>query len=115
MCVYLFMLSSLRAEHARAVNYRQGPTVGPSKDFQGKNRLPRLNGRYSKSKRDIVMGPTAKVVSTHRATNAPLTKIWLPKQKMRRLGPILGRGTFCNFWYQYSLFVFRIGDFFPEC
>ena len=36
MCVYLFMLSSPRAEHARALNNRQGPTVGPSKDFQGR-------------------------------------------------------------------------------
>ena len=88
------------------------PQWGLVKIFREENRLPRSNGRYSKTKRDIVMGLTAKAVTTHRASNAPLTKIWLPKQKMRRLGPILGRGTFCNFWYQYSLFVFRIGDFF---
>ena len=48
------------------------------------------------------MGPKGKMVFTHRATKARLTKIVLPKQiirflaKMRWLGPILGRGTFSS-------------------
>ena len=72
----------------------------------------RFSEKETDSRAQIVIGPKAEMVVTQRAKNASLTKIWLPKQKMRRLGPILGRGTFCNFWYQYSLFVFRIGDFF---
>ena len=53
-----------------------------------------------RKRRDIVMGPTGKMVVTHRATSALSTKIGFPKQKigflakMRRLGPILGSGIF---------------------
>ena len=57
-----------RTAHASAVNDRQGPTVGPGKDDQKKNGLPCSN--LSKTKRDNVMGPKAKMVATHRATNA---------------------------------------------
>ena len=39
----------------------------------------------------IVMG---KMLNTHSTINALLTKIQLPKQKMRHLGPILGRHTY---------------------
>ena len=50
----------------------------PGKDFQKKNGLPRQKGSYSETERDIVMGPTGKMVVTHRATNALLAKIGLP-------------------------------------
>ena len=50
------------------------------KIFRKQNGVQCSNGHYSKMKRDIVMGPKAKMVATHRATNAPLTKIWLTKQ-----------------------------------
>ena len=56
-------------------NDGQRPTVGPGKDFQKKNERRRLNGRNSKPKSDIVMGPTGKMLVTHRAPNVPLTKI----------------------------------------
>ena len=62
------------------------------------------------TKRDIVMGPKGKMVIMHRATNALLTKMVLPKQKigflakMRQLGPILGRDQFS------SLSFFFIGE-----
>ena len=46
-----------------------------------KNGLPHSNGFNPETKRDVVMGPTGKMVVTHRATNAPFTKIGLPKQK----------------------------------
>ena len=49
--------------------------MGPGKDFQKKNGRRRLNGRNSKPKSDIVMGPTGKMLVTHRAANVPLTKI----------------------------------------
>ena len=84
--------------------------MGPGNDFSEKNDHRRLNGQNSETKRDIVMGPKCKMVVTHRATNALVTKIVLHKQKigffakMRRLGPILGRGTFS------SLPFFFIGE-----
>ena len=65
--------------YARVVNDRQSHRVGPGKDFQKKRGLPRFNGRSSETNRDIVMGPKAKMVVTHRPTNAPLVKIGLPK------------------------------------
>ena len=74
--------------------------MGPGKDFSEKNGHRCLNGHNLETKRDIVMGLKGKMVVTHRATNALLTKKVLPKQKigflakMHRLGPILGRGTF---------------------
>ena len=46
------------------------------------------------------MGPTGKMVVTHSATNASLTKIWLTKQKdwflakMSPVGPILDKDYF---------------------
>ena len=50
-------------------------------------------------KRNVVIGPMGEMLATHRATNAPLTKIGLLRQKieflakMLRLGLILGRHT----------------------
>lgn len=73
--------------------------VGPGKDFR-KNGLSRSNGRNTETKRYIVMGPTAKLVTAHRAKNALFANIGLPKQKigfwakMRQLRQILGRYTF---------------------
>ena len=55
--------------HARAVNDRV-----PRWGFSEKNGLLRSNSRYSKTKRDIVMGPTAKMVTKHKAL---LAKIWV--------------------------------------
>ena len=47
-------LSSLRAVHARAVNHRQSPTVGPVKDYQKKRTsvLKWLNLENKKRYRD---------------------------------------------------------------
>ena len=64
-----------RAKRACAVNDRQSPTAGPGKDFQEKYGLLHSNGSNPKTKRNIVMDPTGKMVATHRATNAVLTKI----------------------------------------
>ena len=50
------------------VNDRQTPTVGPGKDLK-KNGRRRFNGPNSRTKRDIVMGPKAKMVPMHRPTN----------------------------------------------
>ena len=70
---YPARVSSTRAQ--RAVKDRQSPTVGPGKEFQKtKNSRQRFNGHNSETKRDIVMGPTAKMVTTHRATNNPIGK-----------------------------------------
>ena len=41
-----------------------------------------LNGHNSETKRDILMGQKGKMISTHRATNALLTKTVLSKQKI---------------------------------
>ena len=54
--------------------------MGPGKDFQEKKRFPRSDGSNSETKRDIVMGPTDKMVVTKGATNTPLTKNGLPMQ-----------------------------------
>ena len=76
------------------------PQWGWVKISQKKMGHRHLNSGNSETKRDIVMGQKGKMVVTHRATNAQLTKMVLPKQKigflakMRRLGRILGRGTF---------------------
>ena len=69
----------------RKVSYpaRVPQLVGPGKDFQKKNGLLRSNSRYSKTERDIVIGPTAKMVSTHRA---PLVQIWVTQVKNRVYG-----------------------------
>ena len=69
-----------RAAHARADTDRQTPTVGLAKDLQKK----RSNGRYLKTKRDIVMGPKAKMV----ALNVLLAKIGLPEQKTEKTIPL---------------------------
>ena len=63
------------AKRACAVNDRQSPTAGPGKDFQEKYGLLHSNSSKPKTKRNIVMDPTGKMVATHRATNAGLTKI----------------------------------------
>ena len=60
--------------HARAVNDRQTDTVGLGKDFQKKNGLLRSNGCNSKTKGDIVMGPTEKMVTTRKFGH--LNKKW---------------------------------------
>ena len=56
--------------------------------FRRKKQTPTLKCRYSKTKRDIVKGPTGKIVVTH-------DKNWVTEKsdflaKMRRLGPIFG-------------------------
>ena len=63
----------LSAKRACAVNDRQSPTAGP--DFQEEYPLLHSNGSNPKTKINIVMNPTGKIVATHKATNAVLTKI----------------------------------------
>ena len=51
---------------------------GARKDFQKKNGRQRFNGSSSETKRDVVMCPKAKLIVTHRTTNA---NIGLPRKK----------------------------------
>ena len=77
--------------HNLISNDRQSPIV----EIFRKNGLPRANGPYLETKRDIVMGQTGNMVVTH-IRQQTFTKNWLPKQKNRFfgwLGPIWGRHT----------------------
>ena len=51
------------------------------------------HARQMETKRDILMGPMRAMVVTHKATNVPLTKIGLPRQKNSHFWPNTG---FCG-------------------